>query len=54
MIKNLVLKIECLSCGTIFDFKREIVIDEFITNIKIVKAKCSCSSKKNKLLNIEL
>jgi hypothetical protein len=43
IIKKLILKYECLSCGTIINIERIIYVDEFLKKIDIVKpTRCSC------------
>jgi len=43
MIKKLILKYRCTSCGGIINIERIIEIDEFLKKIDIIKPKrCAC------------
>ena len=54
MIKKIIAKYECLSCGTEFSISREFIVYEDLTKIEIPKFKCPCNGKKGKLLDVEI
>lgn len=54
MIKILILTYECHTCGSIINFERQIVVDEWTNTIKIIKPRCSCGGNKLKLKEISI
>ncbi len=57
MIKILKLKFECGKCGTVINLHREIVIDEYTKEIKIIYPRCSCGNReksKFRLLDLDV
>lgn len=55
MIKKLIIKSECLSCGSIISNEREFIIDEYLKKIELPKSKCQCGNKfKFKIQDIEI